>query len=166
METLRYAVVPIEEVLRRSGCEFLEAMRCGELPLPPLYQTLGFRLKQVERGRVVIGATPDPRVYSPVGSVHAGFTSALLEAAATSAVQTALSAGELATPVEFKVNLVRALYESTGPIDAIAMVLYRGRTVATAESRVIDSAGKLYAHATATCAITTPGEKSSDQGAG
>jgi uncharacterized protein (TIGR00369 family) len=162
MDTLRYEVVPIEEVLGREGYEFLEAMRSGELPLPPLYETLGFRLKEVERGRVVIGAAPDRRVYSPVGSVHAGFTSALLEAALTSAVQTVLPAGELATPVEFKVNLVRMLYESTGPVDAVAMVLYRGRTVATAEGRVVDAAGKLYAHATATCAIMTPAAKPND----
>ena len=161
MATPRYEVVPIEEVLRRDGYDFLQAMRSGELPSPPLYGTLGFSVKEVERGRVVIGATPDRRVYSPVGSVHAGFTSALLETALTSAVQTVLPAGELATPVEFKVNLVRMLYESTGPVEAVAMVLYRGRTVATAEGRLIDAAGKLYAHATATCTIGKPTEKRS-----
>ena len=162
MNTPRYEVVPIEEVLRRDGYEFQEAMRCGELPSPPLHGTLGFRLQEVERGRVVIRATPDRRVYSVVGSVHAGFTSALLEAALTAAVHTLLPAGEVATPVEFKVNLVRTIYESTGPVDAIAMVLYRGRTVATAEGRVVDAVGKLYAHATATCAIITRAEKPKD----
>jgi uncharacterized protein (TIGR00369 family) len=160
LDTPRFEVVPIEEVLRRDGYQFLRAMQRGELPLPPLYGTLGFDLKEVEHGRVVVGGTPERRVYSPAGSVHAGFTSALLETALTSAVQTLLPAGAVATPVEFKVNLVRMLYESTGPVDAIAMVLYRGRTVATAEGKVVDAAGKLYAHATATCAIITPTENS------
>jgi uncharacterized protein (TIGR00369 family) len=162
MDKPRYEVVPIEEIIRRDGYEFQEAMRSGELPSPPLHGTLGFRLREVERGRVVIRATPDRRFCSVVGSVHAGFTSALLEAALTSAVHSLLPAGEVATPVEFKVNLVRTIYESTGPVDAVAMVLYRGRTVATAEGRVVDAAGKLYAHATATCAITTPTAKTAD----
>jgi len=162
METPRYEVVPLEEVLRRDGYDFMEAVRTGELPSTPLYGTLGFRMKEVELGRVVIGATPERRFYSPLGTVHAGFSSALLDTAMTSAVQTLLPAGELANPVEFKVNLVRPIYESTGPIDAVAMVLYRGRTVATAEGRLVDAAGKLYAHATATCAIVTPTDKRGD----
>ena len=161
MNTPRYEVVPLEEVLRRDGYDYLEAVRSGELPSPPLYGTLGFRVKEVERGRVVVGATPGGRVYSPLGTVDAGFSSALLETAMTAAVHTLVPAGELTTPVEFKVNLVRPIYESTGPIEAVAMVLYRGRTVATAEGRLVDAAGKLYAHATATCAIATPTEKRS-----
>jgi uncharacterized protein (TIGR00369 family) len=160
MNLPHYGLVPLEEIVRRDGYEFLEAMRNGELPSPPIYETMGFRLKQVERGRVVVEGLPARRCYNPVGSVHAGFTSALLDAALTSSVQTVLPPGEIATPVEVKVNLVRPLLESTGPVDAIATVLYRGRTVATAEGKVVDAGGKLYAHATATCTIGSPTERS------
>jgi acyl-coenzyme A thioesterase PaaI-like protein len=62
----------------------------------------------------------------------------------------------MALPVEYKVNLVRPLVETTGPVDAIAVVLYRGRSVSTAECKLVDGAGKLYAHASVTCTILTP----------
>jgi uncharacterized protein (TIGR00369 family) len=113
-------------------------------------------LKEVERGRVVVTGTPGLRFYGPVNNVHVGFTSTVVQAALISAVQSALEVGELALPVEFKVNLVRPVIEMTGPVDAIATVLYRGRTVATAEGKLVDGAGKLYAHASVTCTIMTP----------
>ena len=82
-----------------------------------------------------------------------------LQSALISAVQSALEVGEIAVPVEFKVNLVRQVLETTGPVDAIATVLYRGRSVSTAECKLVDGAGKLYAHASVTCTILTPEEK-------
>lgn len=159
MHKPRYGIVPVEVMLRQDGYSYLDTMRRGEILSPPMYETLGLRLKEVERGRVVVQGTPSLRFYGPVNNVHVGFTSSVLQAALISAVQSVLEAGELGLPVEFKVNLVRPVVESTGPVDAIAMVLYRGRTVATAEGKLVDSAGKLYAHASVTCTILTPEEK-------
>jgi uncharacterized protein (TIGR00369 family) len=156
MHKPRYGIVPVEVMLSQDGFSYLDAMRRGEILSPPIYETLGLRLKEVERGRVVVTGTPGLRFYGPVNNVHVGFTSTVVQAALISAVQSALEVGELALPVEFKVNLVRPVIEMTGPVDAIATVLYRGRTVATAEGKLVDGAGKLYAHASVTCTIMTP----------
>lgn len=163
MHKPRYGVVPVDVMLSQDGYSYLDAMRRGEILSPPMYETLGLRLKEVERGRVVVQGTPSLRFYGPINNVHVGFTSSVLQAALISAVQSVLEAGELGLPVEYKVNLVRPLLETTGPVDAIAMVLYRGRTVATAEGKLVDGAGKLYAHASVTCTILTPEEKSGEK---
>ncbi|WP_024303017.1 hotdog fold thioesterase [Pseudogulbenkiania sp. MAI-1] len=41
----------------------------------------------------------------------------------------------------------------TGPLRAVAKVVHVGRQMATAEARVEDEKGKLYAHATTTCFV-------------
>jgi len=162
MHKPRYGIVPVEVMLSQDGFSYLDAMRRGEILSPPIYETLGMRLKEVERGRVVMLGTPSLRVYGPINNVHVGFTSSVLQAALVSAVQSVLEVGEMAIPVDYKVNLVRPLVETTGPVEAIATVLYRGRTVSTAEGKLVDGTGKLYAHAGVTCTILTPEVKSGE----
>jgi uncharacterized protein (TIGR00369 family) len=41
----------------------------------------------------------------------------------------------------------------TGPLRAEGWVVHRGRRTATAEGRVVDAAGKVYAHGSETCLI-------------
>ena len=41
----------------------------------------------------------------------------------------------------------------TGEVRCEAVVLHAGSRVATAEGRLVDAAGKLYAHGTATCML-------------
>ena len=162
MDQSQYGIIPAEEFRRRDGFSLLEAMRTGALPLAPIYETLGMHMTRVERGRVVVAAFPHRRFYSPVGSVHVGFSSGLLETALVSAVLSMLEPGEMCSPVEFKVNHVRPVLETTGTVEAIGTVLYRGRTVATADGKLVDGKGKLYAHASATCTISAAGESRKD----
>ena len=71
------------------------------------------------------------------------------------AVQSTLPVGQGYTTIELKVNLVRALSHDTGPVRAEGKVINAGRTLATAEGRLVDADGKLYAHGTTTCLILT-----------
>lgn len=54
---------------------------------------------------------------------------------------------------EYKINLVRALSDDVGEIFAEGNLVHLGRRIATADGRVVDAAGKLYAHGTVTCII-------------
>jgi len=152
-EPTKFGVVPHEVLLSYDGLGFLKALIAGELPAPPIAQTLGFTLAEAEPGRAVFRGTPEFRHYNPIGTVHAGFAATLLDSAVACAVHTTLAKGEGYTTLEFKLNLVRPLTEETGPISAEGRLVHRGRTVATAEGYLKDGAGKLYAHATTTCAI-------------
>jgi len=51
------------------------------------------------------------------------------------------------------VNLVRAIQGDTPRLRATAHVLHSGKTIRTAECRLTDASGKLYAHGTATCVV-------------
>lgn len=149
----RFGIVPIETLVAYDGLAFLKAIIAGELPAPPIAETLGFALVEVERGRAVFAGTPELRHYNPSGTVHAGFAATLLDSAMGCSVHSTLTKGETFTTLEFKINLVRALTKDTGPVRAEAHLLHRGRTIATAEGRLTDRDGRLYAHANTTCMI-------------
>ena len=148
-----FGVVPRDVLLSYDGLGFLRAIVAGELPMPPIANTLGFTLVEVENGRAVFAGIPEMRHYNPIGVVHGGFTCTLLDSALGCAVHSTLAKGEAYTTLEIKVNLVRAITLETGKVTADARIVYRGRTLGTAEAYLKDAAGKLYAHATTTCMV-------------
>ena len=135
------------------GIEFLRAIRDRRLPAPPIAKLLGFDLVEVEPGHAVFEVTPGEQHYNPIGVVHGGLAMTLLDSAMGCAVQTQMPAGSGYTTLEAKTNLVRPITAATGKLRAIGKVVHLGKRVATAEARLEDAAGKLYAHATTTCIV-------------
>jgi uncharacterized protein (TIGR00369 family) len=88
--------------------------------------------------------------------VHGGVFAALLDSAMGCAVHPTLPAGVGYTTLELKVNFVRPLTASTGLVSCAGVVLSGGRQVAIAKGRIVDTSGKLYAHATTTCLLLRP----------
>jgi uncharacterized protein (TIGR00369 family) len=136
-----------------SGIEFLRAIRDHRLPAPPIAKLLGFDLVEVEVGRAVFEVTPGERHYNPIGVVHGGLAMTLLDSAMGCAVQTHMAAGSGYTTLEAKTNLVRAITAETGTLRATGRTLHVGKRMATAEGRLEDASGRLYAHATTTCMV-------------
>jgi uncharacterized protein (TIGR00369 family) len=136
-----------------AGLEFLRAMRDGRLPHPPICTLLGYNLTEVEPGHAVFEITAGERHYNPIGVVHGGIAMTLLDSAMGCAVQTKMPAGGGYTTLEAKTNLVRAITSETGRLRAIGKVVHAGKQVATAEARLEDPSGKLYAHASSTCIV-------------
>ncbi len=91
--------------------------------------------------------------YNPIGTVHGGFYGTLLDSCMSCAIHTMLDGGKGYTTLEYKINLVRALSDDVGEIFAEGNLVHLGRRIATADGRVVDAAGKLYAHGTVTCII-------------
>lgn len=146
-------VVPLHQIMSRTGLEFLTDMVAGRLPQPPICATLGFHLAAASDGYAMFEGLPEFRHYNPIGTVHGGFAATLLDSALGCAIFSTLGKGEAWTTLELKLNLVRPLSKDTGPVQAEGRIIHRGRTVATSEGSVKDRAGKLYAHATTTCMI-------------
>jgi uncharacterized protein (TIGR00369 family) len=142
-----------EQVRALSGMEMFEAIFAGELPPPPIGETLDFVPIRMEPGVAVFQGRPQLRHYNPLGTVHGGWFATLLDSAVGCAVHTTLPAGKGYTTLELKVNMVRALNEQVPFVRAEGKVIHAGRQVATAEGRIIGPDGKLYAHATTTCLI-------------
>jgi uncharacterized protein (TIGR00369 family) len=136
-----------------TGIEFLRAIHDGRLPAPPIAELLGFQLAEVEPGNVVFECVPGKQHYNPLGVVHGGLAMTLLDSAMGCSVQTQLPAGIGYTTLEAKTNLVRVITATTGKLRAIGKLVHLGNRIATAEGRLEDASGKLYAHATATCMV-------------
>jgi uncharacterized protein (TIGR00369 family) len=64
-----------------------------------------------------------------------------------------MPAGRIFTTLEMKINFVRPLKRETGEVLCEAHVIHLGGRTATAEGRIVDRQGKLYAHGTATCML-------------
>jgi uncharacterized protein (TIGR00369 family) len=142
-----------EEIKSYSGLEFLRRIAEGRVPPPPFAVTLGMAMAEVAPGLVVFTMTPQTRHYNPIGSVHGGVVSTLLDSCMGCAVQTHLARGFGYTTLELKVNLVRPITDKTGPIRAEGRSLHVGRRSGTAEGKVFDAKGTLLAHGTTTCLI-------------
>jgi uncharacterized protein (TIGR00369 family) len=146
-----------EQVRALTGMEMFEAIFAGELPPPPMGDTLDFVPIHMAPGVAVFQGRPQPRHYNPMGTVHGGWFATLLDSAVGCAVHTTLPAGQGYTTLELKINLVRALSEAVPLVRAEGKVIHAGRQVATAEGRIVGPDGKLYAHATTTCLIFSEG---------
>jgi uncharacterized protein (TIGR00369 family) len=140
---------------RLAGLPFLEAIRDGRLPSPPVSRLMGFALAEVEAGRAVFECQPSESHYNPIGTVHGGVISTLLDSALSCAIHTTLPAGSGYTTVELKVNFVRPVVVGAGTLRSEGRVIHVGSRLATAEARLTDAAGKLYAHAVGTCLVVT-----------
>jgi uncharacterized protein (TIGR00369 family) len=143
-------------VARMSGLELLEAVAHGELPAPPIMSTLGFEGMAFGPGWARFGLTPGEHHYNPIGSVHGGVAATLLDSALGCAVHTVLEPGVGYTTLDLRVSFVRALTATTGPVRCEGRVIHVGSRVGTAEGRITDADGRIYAHGTATCLILRP----------
>ncbi len=136
-----------------SGLDYMQAIKSGALPPPPIAVTLGMDIREIEEGRVIFSVEPAEYHYNPIGVVHGGLAATLFDSAMGCAVQTMLPKGVGYTTLELKVNFVRPLTSKTGRVFCEGKVIYVGGRVATAEARLTDSQGKLYGHAITTCMI-------------
>jgi uncharacterized protein (TIGR00369 family) len=132
-----------DQVHGRTGMELFDAIFAGELPRPPMGDTLDFILILVEVGRAVFQGRPQVRHYNPMGTVHGGWFATLLDSAMGVAVHSTLPAGQAYTTLELKLNIVRALTDAVPLVRAEGKLVHPGRQVATAEG--------LYVHVTERC---------------
>ena len=132
-----------------SGLDYLRRM-LKDWHASPMGEVMGMRLVAVADGSATFEATPSPRYYNPQMRMHGGYCATLIDSAMGCAVQTKLAAKTGYGTIEMKINYVRKLTEETGRITCTGTVIHSGRTMFTAEAKVMDAAGKLYAHGSGT----------------
>ncbi len=142
-----------EQVAGLTGLQVMQAMLRGELPYPHIADTMDFFMVEVAEGRAVFQGLPQQRHLNPMGTVHGGWYATLLDSAVGCAVHTTMPVGRAYTTAELSVNLVRGAVPGREPLRAIGQVIHSGRQLATAEGRIVDAQGRVYAHATTTCLV-------------
>jgi len=147
-------VAAAEQRLDLSGLDHLNAIREGRVPPPPMAVLMGLDLVEAGEGRAVFAVTPEEFHYNPIGVVHGGLAATLIDSATGCAVQSTLEPGVVYTSLEVKVNFARAITRDTGRLVCEGTIVHRGRTIATAEARLVaEATGRLHAHGTATCLL-------------
>jgi uncharacterized protein (TIGR00369 family) len=136
-----------------SGFEFFDQMRRGKISAPPFVNLLGMEVFDAGEGRFTMTLDPQECHYNPMGCVHGGVLSTLLDSVMSAAVHTALAAGKGYMTLEIKVNFIRPVFVNTGLVMAEGTLVSCGRQVATAEGKIRDSQGRLCSTGTATCLV-------------
>jgi uncharacterized protein (TIGR00369 family) len=136
-----------------SGLEFLQALVAGKLPRSPMSQLMGYDLTEVEEGRVVVECVPDDRYGNFIGIAHGGLACTLLDSCMGASIQSIVPARFAATTLELKINMVRPIKPDVGKLVCEGKVIHPGRRISTAEGRIVDGQGRLYAHGTTTMMI-------------
>lgn len=153
MPTKTYGTVSEEQRKTMSGLEFVHGLADGTLPLNTIAQTLGYDVTEAASGRVVVTAEPNDTHLNPAGTVHGGLAATLLDSCMGLAIWSTLEKGLSQTTLEFKISLIRPITPASGLIQAVGIVLNRGRRIGTAEGRITDKSGRLLAHGTTSCLI-------------
>lgn len=136
-----------------SGVEFLRRMRDGEVPPPPISAHFGLDIDEVEEGRVTFTCTPDESGYNPIGTIHGGVLCTLLDTVCGCAIQSVLPPGKGYTSVEIKVNYLKAVRGTSGPLTAEGTVVKAGSRVGFTEGVVRDASGAIVATASSTLLV-------------
>ena len=149
----RFGIVPRADAAAMAGLEFLEKLRDGLLPAPPFAEVTDIWITEVERGRVVFEAMPAGRFLNPLGTVHGGWVTTVLDSAMGCAVHSVMERGQAYTTVDMSVSFVRPVLPNTGVLRCEGKLIHSGKRIATSEGRMWDGAGKLIAHGSETCLV-------------
>jgi uncharacterized protein (TIGR00369 family) len=136
-----------------NGFDFLLAISKGEIPYPPLLQTLEFKPVSISKGEAVFSMTPAEFHYNTIGTVHGGVISAILDTAMGCAVHSILPPSTAYTTLELKVNFLKAVTVKSGTLKATGKVIHSGSRTALSEGQLTDEEGNIYAHGVSTCLI-------------
>jgi uncharacterized protein (TIGR00369 family) len=147
--------ISLDDMKAYTGLEILQMIMAGKLPPPPMIDSVNFVLIDCGYGFAAFQGTPGKVHLNPLGNVNGGYSCTLLDSALACSVQTVLGKGMGYTTLELKVNLIRTLSIKNAPVRAEAKIIHVGSKIGTAEARLIDAYGTLYAHGTATC-LTFP----------
>lgn len=151
--TLETAPLTMDDLARMTGLEVMQAVGRGDLPPPGIAVTLGMMPVEIADGVCTFELSPDERMTNPLGTIHGGIAATILDSCMGCAVHTTLPPGVGYTTAQLNVHYLRAMMPGMGTVRATGTVIHRGRKQSTAEAKLVDSAGKLIAHATTTCLI-------------
>ena len=137
-----------------SGLDYVRAVQAGDVPPPPIAVVMNYSIAELEEGRAVFEGEPGEEHYNPIGVVHGGYASTILDSALGCAVHTTCPVGVGYTSQTLEVKYLRPITRDTGAVRAEAVVVHRGRKSATSEAKLIAvESGKLLATGTSTCLI-------------
>ena len=139
---------------RMAGLDYVRAIQAGAIPPPPIAVVMNYSIVELEEGCAVFEGEPGEEHYNPIGVIHGGYASTILDSALGCAVHTTCPAGVGYTSQTLEVKYLRPITREVSRVRCAAEVIHRGRRTATSQARLIAAdSGKLLATGTSTCLI-------------
>ena len=85
-----HGIVSRDVLTAEPGLAFLRSMLEGRHPAPPFSRATHVYMTHAEEGRVIFEGEPTEAFFNPLGTIHGGWTSAILDSAMACAVHTTL----------------------------------------------------------------------------
>jgi len=136
-----------------TGIDMLRGIMNGSIPPPPFAATLGIQPIYLEKGRVQFELVPQEYHFNPIGTVHGGVITTILDTVMGCALHTVLEKGFGYTTLELKINFTKAVTLRSGRLIAEGRLIHVGKSTALLEADLKSEAGLLYAHGTSTCIL-------------
>ena len=92
-----------------AGLDYVRAIQSGEIPPPPIAVVMNFSIELLEEGTAVFVGEPGEEHYNPIGVVHGGYASTILDSALGCAVHTTCPAGVGYTSQTLEVKYLRPI---------------------------------------------------------
>jgi uncharacterized protein (TIGR00369 family) len=135
-----------------SGLEIMQAMISAQIALPTMCKTMPMKVVEATEGRVLFEVQADGRHLNVLGGIHGGFATTVMDSITGCAVHTFLAPGDAYATVDLNVKMLRPVPINV-PLVAEGTVLNMSKSLGVSQGVLRDQAGKLYAHATATCML-------------
>jgi uncharacterized protein (TIGR00369 family) len=146
----------MEQLHTLSGAEYVAAVRRGDIPMSPMLKLLDIHGQESAAGLAVFTVVPQEFHLNPMGMAHGGLACALLDTAMAVSVISTLPRGVGYVTLEIKINFIKPMTMDKGELRAEGHALHVGSRTATAEGKILDAAGALYAHGTTTLLLMRP----------
>jgi uncharacterized protein (TIGR00369 family) len=138
-----------------TGLEVLRAVAGSEDRPPHIGDLLDMEIVSIEYGLVTIALVAEPRFANYSRTMHGGVCATLLDSVMGCAAHSVLPAGSTCSAIELKVNFVRAVPLDGDRLVGQGRVIHAGRKIVTSEGTVRDSRGRIVAHGSSTCLVSS-----------
>src|SRR5579859_3741571 len=140
-----------------DGISFVRTIRDEGIEYPPIGTFVGFALTKVEKGYLEAVGTPTEAHYNPLGVVHGGFSSTLMDLALGLVSLTTMPSMENhVTTADLTLRYLRPILASTGLMTVAASVIHAGRRTIVAEASLRGADQRLYTLAQSTLLVVAP----------
>ena len=146
---------PDPSLLALSGLDRMRAGFRNQMARPPIHHLFGLMPVAASPASVTFTMPCSPWLQTDAGVFFAGTAALIADAPLGSAVMVGLGPGQFSVTSELSLNFLRPADVSSERLVCRARPIEVGRTLGLAEAMVEDIHGRLIAHSTTRCFVTT-----------
>ncbi len=136
------------DITKMTGLEIMQSYANGSLPMPSIAHTMPMKVDNVSKGEIIFNVIANENHINPLGSVHGGFATTVIDSVTGCALHTLLEPGNGYSTIDLNVKMCLPIPINT-ELKAVGKVVNINNKLGIAEGKIIDDAGAIYAYGTA-----------------